>query len=425
MIAEVRCQGIAGSIRALPSPQHSATALMLSSMTGESSTLRRPSLDDDFIVLLRVLRSMGLAAELRSGDLYVQSEDMGMTADRMDVGSSETAFCMVSALASNIPRRCTVDGSLSSAFPMHPYVNALLNLGVTCEFPRQDWKLPLNIRGPHRSHMTYLPGDSPSIMFLSLALSSLYGVRATRIEAVGTVNKPLLHPCDSHLMTEFGVHMDQTARSVNNPGGQRCRPADVMVPGDDDLNEFLVCLALMHGSLKVLDVHHASPGIRCLEMAGLDIGRQYQALEAKASRPEGPRLDAGTASRSLPLLMVAASSWKDTTRISFSKEGMTLDEKSSLREAMDILRKMGCHVVEEPGILMVPGTDLEPVSIRVKNPFSGLMAILAASRCPGTRIVGIERVEGRYPGLLSGLRALDVEIIPADDDEQVFLLQVD
>ena len=424
MDAEIHCHGITGSIRALPSPRHSATALVLSSMTGEDSLLRRPSLDDDFIILLRALRSMGLIAEMRSGDLLVNSVDMGMTAERMDVGMSETAFCLVSALASNIPRRCIIDGSMPSDFPMHPYINALLNLGVTCEFPRQDWQLPLNMRGPHQSHMTYLPGDSPSIMFLSLTLSSLYGVRPTRIEAVGPVLRELIHPLDHQLMNEFGVRIEHSAKSVYNPGNQRCRPVDVKVPGDEELNDFLTCLGVMHGGIKVLDVQSLPPGFLFLREAGLDLSHDSGVLHANPSQPIMNNLDAREIPQFLPFLLILASSWMGITTITYDDHRLTRDERSSLSESVNLLNKMGCEVIVEAGTLTIPYRKLKPASVRLKNPRSILMTLLAASRCQGMDVLQIDKGEGIYPGLFSALRGLGMEISPKDE-EQVFLLRVD
>lgn len=423
--AHAFCDCIAGRVPALPSSQHSSTAIMLSSLTGESSRVRRPSLDDDVIILLRALRTMGLEAELVQGDLRIDAQDMGMTAERMEVESSELAFCMVCSLASNIPRRTIIDGSLPQNFPIHPFVNALLNLGVNCDFPRRDWRLPMNVRGPHRSHMTYMPWDSPPMAFLSLALGSLYGVRPTRIEATGRGCRPLLHPKDLDLMRRFGVSMEASRNWIHNPGGQRCHPAEVLVPSDGLLEDFFLCLGIMHGQVDISGIGRPSPAFSCLRQAGLDVHLEDGVLRSRKLETTDAHLDAKDCPASAPFLLVAASSWTGLSRIDVRQDAMTLQEKVALRYSISLLRKMGCDVMENGDSLFVPGSELGVAQLRPSSAESGLTAVLAASRNASAEVLGVEMVTNRYPGITSELKSIGLDLCLNEDDEQVFLLRVD
>ncbi len=409
-MSRIICEGVDGSMRALPSPQHSASAVMLASMTGGACRIRRPSLDKDLIVLLEGLRAMGLEATLHDGDLITEAAEMGVTADRVDVKGSESAFCLLSALSTSLPRRIIVDGAIPSRFPMRSWVNALLNLGAKLEFPRDDWKLPLTIRGPPTNHMTYLPGDSPNLLFLSILLSTLNGVLPARIEAVGPKPDQLLHPCDAELISQFGVRVESTSRVLKNPGNQSCRPADVAVPSDERVSDFLACLGLAHGRLRISDVSMAPPLQLRMAEAGLDICYEDGVMEAMRTEPGEISLDLRGCLYSVPMAMVTASSWPEGARLQIGARGSSGREGESLQGCMSMLQSMGCDARLEGEEVLVPGAELGEYSAKLRGDEDDLAILLAATLSSKVELDGLFRIDESYPGLLSGLSALGLEL---------------
>jgi len=425
LLAYISRDDIKGTVPSLPSPAHTATALILASMTGEKSILNRASLDDEVILLLHALQSMGLKTEIKDGNIEVDSRDMGMSADLMDVGNSLTVFSLITALASNIPRRTTISGSLNRDSHLHHFVNALLNLGIVCEFPRQDWSLPMNVRGPHKSHMTHITGATPPIYILALTLGSLFGVRPTRIEVSPPVRKPILHPNDIDLMLSFGIRAEVGGSYVKLPGGQRCQSASVTIPTDDMLNSFLIGLGLMHGETRISSVIQPPSICQYLKFPNVDISIESNEIVARRCKIEISKIEIGSNPDLLPLMITLATRFSGTTRIETDERFMLPEDYKNLRRTISFLNKMGCDILENGNTFFVPETVLNPCRLRADNHIIALAQLLAASSTLGSSISNIDVLFSRYPGITSELQSLGLTLDLEKDDEQVFLLKAD
>ena len=423
MLAYIYNDEIRGSIPSLPSSLHTATALMLASMTGEKSLLIRASLDDEVILLLHALQSMGLKTKVEGGNIAVDSSDMGMRAEFMDVGDSLTVFSLISALASNIPRRTTISGNLNPSVSLHHFVNALLNLGVNCEFPRQDWSLPMNIRGPHRSHMTHITGLSPPIFISALILGSLFSIEPTRIDLTSPVRDSIVHPNDKDLMLSFGIRLEVGETYVKLPGGQRCQSASVRIPSDDMLNAFFICLGLMHGETCITSVVHPPPAYQYLKNSNLDLSFHDGIITARKNEAKISGFQIDCFSDILPLIITMATSLPGITRIEIDETFQLPEHLNNLHRTLSFLKKMGCDIMKNGNILFIPETILKSCQLRADNHIIALAQLLGTSSTNGSSISNIDILLSRYPGIVSELKSLGLTIDLKSDDEQVFLLK--
>lgn len=423
LLAYINNDYIRSAVPSLPSSLHTATALILASMTGETSLLTRASLDDEVILLLHALQSMGLKTEVKNGNIEVNSQNMGMRADSMNVGNSLVTFSLISALASNIPRHTTISGNLNPSVSIHHFVNALLSLGVNCEFPRESWSLPMNIRGPHSSHMTHITGYSPSIFISALTLGSLFSVHPTRIEVSPPVRAPILHPNDRDLMSSFGIRVETGETYIKLPGGQRCQSTSVRIPSDDVLNTFFICLGLMHGEIQITSVAHPPPIYDYLKRLKLDLSFNGDTLIARKSDVEISELNMEHHSDIAPLILTMATALPGTTRIEVDEKFLLPESRLNLLRTFTFLRKMGCDVLKNENTFFIPEINLQPYRLKADNYIIAFAQILASSSTNGSSISNIEVLLSRYPGITSELKSVGLTLDLREDDEQVFLLR--
>ena len=399
---------------------------MLAAISEGTSEIHHFAASQDCHSTLRCLRSLGVDARVRGGDVTVAGlglRGLRASVEMLDAGNSGTTIRLLSGILAGQSFETEISGDESlSRRPMERILQPLRAMGAQVT-ARERGLPPIRIRGGSLKGIRYeLPVASAQVKSCVL-LAGLYADGPTAVkETIPTRDHTEL------ALQHFGASISAQGEWIEVQPGATLRAGELFVPGDiSGAAFFLAAAALVPGSELALPRTGLNGRRRelleYLDRCGLDISVEDE--NAAAGEPRGTvriRYRAGGSAMppisgeltaalidEIPVLAVLGSQMGGV-RVSNAGE-LRVKESDRITAICANLRAMGAEVAETPdGFEVAGGQSLRGADIlsggdhRIAMAF-GVAGLVAEGE---TRIHGAECADVSFPGfwdVLSGVTA--------------------
>lgn len=377
---------IAGEIVVPPDKSISHRAVMLGSIAEGTTKVKNFLVAEDCMRTIEAFRAMGVDIKLISriysvlnlGGHYVEINGKGLRGlkkpdEPLYCGNSGTTMRLLSGILAGQDFRATLTGDESLS--RRPMARIAVPLGLMGAKVRGDHP-PLTIRGGNLKAIDYtLPVASAQVKSCVL-LAGLYADGTT------SVTEPM--PSRDHterMLGLFGVKVRSGGNRISVEGGQKFKAAQLEVPADiSSAAFFMVAASIVKGSKLTIK----SVGVNPTRTGVLDILKAMGAKIEIIRRPsynfepaadlivESANLKAAIikgeviprAIDELPVIMVAATRAKGTTKIIAAKE-LRVKETDRIKSLVWGLKKMGANIAVKGDDVYIKGpTKLKGATLK-------------------------------------------------------------
>lgn len=358
-------------------------AVICCALADGESTLRNPLLSDDSFWLLKSLTDLGFEVHVEDGDVHIGGRG-GIIPNRdvdIFVGNAGTAARFLpSALAlGDGPYR--IDGvPRMRERPISDLVDALRSLGAKIDYPDEEGRFPLTVRGGGLKGGHASVESAKSSQFLSgVMLGAPFAASPVTLSVRGDlVSKPYIG-ITRDVMQAFGVSVYEPA-----PGSYRIEPGtyratDFSVePDASGASYFFAAAALTGGRIRVEGLgEDSSQGdlgfVEVLRKMGCEVeyGKPDKPDSAPYTEVRGPgrlcgiEVDMNDISDTF-LTLAAIAPFADSPTTITNIGHTRYQETDRIHAVATELKRLGVEVEEYPeGIHIIPLKDLEDSPVRV------------------------------------------------------------
>lgn len=384
-----------GSILVPPSKSTAHRAAICAALAGGKALFEEEPFSDDITATCRAMRAV------RSGGESI----------RIDCGESGSTlrFLIPVTAALGLKAEFTGRGRLPER-PIGVYLDCLPRHGVLCE---TEGGLPLTVSGRMTPGKFVLPGNVSSqfITGLLLALPLLDGdselILSSPLESAGYVDMTI------ETMREFGVTVQRTENGWNIPGRQPYKPCAYRVERDWSQAAFFLAAGALGGNIRLEGLNRSSSqGDRAAERLfrafGADVEWKGSVLSVAPKELNGIEIDASQIPDLVPVLAATSALCRGRTRI-FNAQRLRIKESDRLAAMADGLTRLGGHVTQTHGGLIVDGVDrLHGGEVDGCNDHRIVMALsIAALRADGCVIISdAQSIQKSYPAFFKDYNQL-------------------
>jgi 3-phosphoshikimate 1-carboxyvinyltransferase len=405
---------IGGRVKAPPSKSMTIRALAAASLCKEPVELRDPSLCDDALAALDVIRALGAEVEKCRGGFVIRGSVRDI---RPELSCGESGLCIrmfapIAALRDQ-PLSLNGRGSLLGR-PMGAVREALLPLGADCRtrggFP------PITVRGPLRGGEIHMDGSTTSQVLSGLLTALPCAVEDSTIHVRNLSSRPYVEMTLA-LLRRFGIRIagDEGLTSFSIPGKQTYRAVSLGIEGDWSGAAFLLSAGALCGRVTV---ENLDPGslqgdkkiVEILRGCGAAVETRGLTVSAGKGGLRAFRFDATDCPDLFPPLAVLAAGCRGTSRI-LGVHRLRHKESDRAAALTSELTKIGIRIIISGDALEIEGGPVRGGEISSQGDhriaMAGAVAGLMAKE--GVTIGGWRAVNKSYPGFFGDLQNLRKE----------------
>ncbi len=375
-----------GTVCAPPSKSDVHRAVICAALSGGVCKVAPVAMSDDITATVNCIEALGAKTALDGSVLTIDGTGLfkkkSAVLDCFESGSTLRFFIPIAA-AGGVTATFKGRGRLPER-PLGVYLESLPEAGVKCACEKN---LPLTIEGKLQSGVFNIAGNISSqfITGFLLALPLLKGdsriVLTTELQSEGYVDMTI------RCMERFGVIVERTDYGYFVSGNQRYKAQDYRCEGDWSQAAFFMAAGAVSGAVSVegLDFMSAQGDKKIallLREFGADVELTDNGVRVKKSELRAIDIDASQIPDLVPILAVAASFAKGTTRI-YNAERLRAKESDRLKSTADMLNALGGEVKVTADGLLISGKDsLKGGKVNGCNDHRIVMsASIAALRC--------------------------------------------
>lgn len=380
-----------GQLPAPPSKSAAHRALICAALADGNSVVAPLASSEDMAATTGVLRSMGTEIDFTAdGSAKITSgcrpQDKMVLLDCRESGST-LRFLLPVACALGLTATIAGRGRLPER-PLGPLMRALKAHGISFS----GEKMPFIVRGCLTPGRYELPGDVSSqfvsglLFALPLLDEASEIVLTSPLQSAGYVDMTLA------ALGASGITVEPTENGWKIPGGQHYRPGDRAVEADWSNAAFWLCAGAAGGEVRLTGLSSVSTQgdraiVEILKRFGADISADAHAIQCKAAKLRGIRIDAGPIPDLIPVLAVTAAFAEGETEI-YNAARLRIKESDRLTSVTALLRGLGGTVEEFPDRLVIHGGKLHGGIVDGMNDHRIVMsAAVAALGCEAPVII--------------------------------------
>lgn len=381
--------------------------------------LRNALVSDDTKATVEALEAMGADVGASAAQLRVQCDQLKPPRRVIDARNSGTTIRLMSGIASLLDSPVTLTGDSSLVRrPMSPLVDALSQLGATCEYIGQAGRPPLKVHGPITGPKAEIEGGVSSQFVSSLLIACTHKRTGTDLVVNGGIASRPYVDITLEMLRQFGADVKESQSGFSIRGDQRLKKDSYTVPGDYSSAAFLLAAAaITDGSVTVrkLDQDTAQGDKRITEHLrafGAKVSSTPRAVTVSGGRLAGAEIDVGDTPDLFPVLAVvgAVSEGKTTLR---GGGNLRAKESDRIATTTEFLQDMGARIrPREDGCEIIGVPKLTGTHVETQGDHRILMAATVAALVSGTETV-IEDDESfkiSYPGFVRDLHQLGCRV---------------
>jgi 3-phosphoshikimate 1-carboxyvinyltransferase len=413
-----------GAITIPGSKSHTIRGLLLATLAGGTSVLRRPLRSSDTVSCMELCRALGAGVDDQDDACWAVTGTAGRPrpGSTIDVGNSGTTLFLGMSVAALGRGRTEFDGDEQirrrSAAPL---LAALRDLGAKAWSEADNGCAPLIVEGRLKGGVVTI--ECPTSQYLSSLLLGCPVAEGDSIIAVSHLNeRPYVYMTLSWL-DRLGIDYDAgDLRRVVVPGAQRIRAFDRKIGGDFSSATFFLVAAGITGSqvdLKGLDMDDPQGDkavVRMLEAMGCRVTSGDDSLVIQGpEKLSGATFDLNATPDALPAMAVAGAMAAGETRLENVPQARQKETDRIAVMARE-LSKMGVDINELADGLVIQGSELRGADLHGHSDHRVVMALAVAGLAAEgvTTVDTAEAVDVTFPNFVDLMRNLGAEMETAD-----------
>ncbi len=404
-----------GTITAPPSKSYTHRGMVLGALTNSHFLLKNPLISGDTKATMDALFAFGSEVDTNAHGVRIFCDHLRPSPGVIDARNSGTTIRLMAGIASLLPSATTLTGDESLVKrPMGPLVDALTQLGASCQYLRDAGMPPLIISGPITGASAEIQGNISSQFVSSLLIACAKKRGETVISLNGQLRSRPYVDITIQMLREFGGEVEERESGFRIPGDQKLARDSYVVPGDYSSAAFpLAAAAITGGDATIRSLGKESPqGDRAivdhLRTFGAKVVVSSDSVRVSGGELSGTEIDVQHTPDLFPVLAVLGSVASGRTVL---KGGENLRAKESDRIAATtaFLSAMGANILPREDGCVIEGVDrLHGATVRTLGDHRILMAAAVAAlvSTTETRIEDDTSYAVSYPGFLRDMHQL-------------------
>ncbi len=377
-----------GTVLIPASKSHTIRAVAVAALADGESLIHNPLASSDAEASVRCYRALG--ARIDTSDpqrwrVWGLGGRIAPPQQTIDVGNSGTTLRIaMGSAALAAPGQATTftgDEQIRSR-PVGPLLQALTDLGATCESLRGNGMAPVRIAGQIKGGRTSIEAKTSQYLS-SLLMCTPLAQGDSEIE-VTLLNEPGYVQMTLDWLDKQGiVYENDDMRHFRIKGSQAYKPYEAPVPADFSSATFFLCAAALFGdgvTLEGLDFTDTQPDkavVDYLRGMGADITVGDRQITVKAATLHGIEIDMNATPDALPAMAVTAALAEGTTRLVNVPQARNKETDRIACMAQE-LGKLGVRTDELPDGLVVHHSELKAAPVNGHSDHRIVMALSLA-----------------------------------------------
>jgi len=379
---------LAGEVLIPASKSHTIRAVAIAALAEGQSLIHNPLWSGDAEAAVRSYRALGAQIDTSDPNLWKICGIGGRIAppeQTIDVGNSGTTLriAMGSAALASEGQATTFTGDEQiRSRPVGPLLNALEDLGASCDSLAGNGKAPVRIAGTLKGGTTSIEAKTSQYL-TSLLMCAPLASGDTEID-VTLLNEPGYVQMTLDWLDKQGIAYEhEKMRRFRVQGRQLYKPFDLPVPADFSSATFFLCAAALFGDevvLKGLDFADSQPDkavVEYLRAMGADITIDANGIRVHAAPLHGVEIDMNATPDALPAMAVTAAFAEGTTRL-VNVAQARVKETDRITCMAQELEKLSGKIEELPDGLIVHGGGLRAGPVHGRDDHRIVMALALA-----------------------------------------------
>lgn len=376
----VETSTVCGTLSAPPSKSIAHRALIAAALSGNSQVKGiLPS--DDMKATLSCLEALGFPSTINGDTVTFSKKTFGKTI--ADCGESGSTLRFMVPIFASLGKEVTFigKGRLPSR-PLDDYEQCLPLHSVTMKKPNISGGIT-HISGNLSGGKFYIKGDISSQFITGLLFALPLLKEDSEIILTSPLQSVYYVDLTLDILNKSGIKIDKTENGFFIKGGQNYSLYDYTVEGDWSQAAFLLTAGAIGGDVTVTNLHRDSLQgdkqiVDLLIKMGADISWSANAIRAKKSNLSATDIDVSNIPDLLPILAVAATAAKGTTRL-FGAKRLRLKESDRLATTAAFINALGGKADEYADELCITGTPLTQGIVNGANDHRIVMSATVAS----------------------------------------------
>jgi len=416
MRAHVSESTVAGVVHVPGSKSYTIRAAVCAAMADGVSHIEGAQHSDDASAVFECLRGLGARVEIVGDEVHVQGGALHAPALPLWCGESGATFRFVAALAATIPGVTVLRCALSLARrPLQPLLDAIHQVGVTCEFDPSSGTLAVHGREQTAGRVT-LRADVSSQFLSAMLISGPRYTDGLRLDLSSPIVSGRYVEMTRACMREFGVDV-----KVSEYGGAYVvpiggfEPARYVVEGDWSGAAAVLALGALAGDVSVATLHDSSlqadvAVLDLLERMGARVARREGVVRVSASLLKPCSFHLAGAIDLLPVACALGALAPGVTRLTGIARAR--DKESDRVAAMaEGLARLGVRVDVDDDEMRIWGGTVHGGAVSSAGDHRIAMAFGVLGAAEGNVTVeGAECVSKTYPGFWDAMSKLGVKV---------------
>jgi len=405
-------------VTAPPSKSYTHRALIMAALGSGQSTILNPLYAEDTLLTMNALRFLGIQVDVKP-DRVVVNGCNGTFNDRentvLDLNNSGTSLRLLAPLALLCRHPVTLTGSSRmQERPIGPLAQALLTLGGTVQFLKNEGYPPLQLSGHLQGGTAVIEGSISSQFISSILIAAPYAVTETEVIIPSSPVSGSYLDITIEVMQAFGAGVTRegyTRFLVSNT--RRYTGRSYKIEGDYSSSSYFFAIAAICGgrmTVKNLEPGSVQGDRRFPDiLASMGCKVTYSGNEVTVERNgelHGITVDMSTSPDTVQTLcMVAAMADTPTTITGISH--LKFKESDRITTTAERLKSLGGDIQLGDDRITINPASLHGGVIDPENDHRTAMSFAVLGLCMGgITITNAECVNKSFPGFWDTIRGL-------------------
>lgn len=408
----IKPSAISGEIAAPPSKSMTVRAIAAASLAYGTTTISKPSLCDDALAALGIVKELGADSYTEGSDLVVIGENLDKNTE-LDCRESGLCMRMFPFIAALYEGEFTFNatGSLLKR-PVGMIEKPLLQLGAKCSsskgFP------PLMVKGPMKGGKAEADGSGSSQHITGMLMALPLCPNDSEISVPNLTSTPYI-AMTLQMLESFGISItNHGMKRFEIRGNQKYKPLSkpFQVEGDWSGAAFMLVAGAIAGKITVSGLDGDSlqadrAVMAAITSAGAKVRHSNSGLYVENATLKAFEFDATECPDLFPPLAALAANCKGVTRIS-GADRLKHKESDRASALATEFAKLGISVEVSGDEMMITGGKIMGAEVDSHNDHRIAMAcaIAALNADREVKIKNPECVSKSYPGFFEALEGL-------------------
>jgi len=415
---------IDGSVEAPSSKSMTHRAVICSALAQGRSQVTHPLVSDDTDATLRVVQAIGAGVEATKESWIIEGGELNSPSRDLDCGDSGTTLRLMTAVCALLDGTSILKGGPSlSTRPVKPLLDALRQLGVTCESRGGNPPVKVHGKGKIIGDAVSIRGDISSQFVSALLLIAPHTQNGLRVKVTTRLESAPYVGMTIDAQRAFGVQVEESeAYRELQVARQAYNPTDYAVEGDWSSGAFILAAGALAGEASVEnllpDSRQADAAIvNVLGEMGAKPIFQCERVGVNYMEMNGIEWDLTDCPDLFPVVAALCSAAEGESRLRGLRR-LRLKESDRIASMVEGLRRMGIKTETSENSMIIQGGAPEGATIDPHGDHRIAMAfgVLGLAASGETTIEDAECVSKSYPGFWGDLEDIGGRVRRKNDE---------